>query len=906
MSVLLVHELHEARDRLLLLREKLQAARQQEIPSYRDFLDEQVAGLSKALDDARIPPSYRVAVVGRFKVGKSSFINKLAHEKLAAVDANPETAAISVFRYDEDTRAEIEFVSAEEWQQLRELHAENPKDPEAKRFAGLAGFNSRPASKDKEGKEIPRVQVDLDGLVNQWVKPKGLVHTVRAPEWKSTAGKNSFRRELRQFTSSQEPLHYLVKKLTIYAPIPLLRDHIELIDTPGLDDTERFRVQLTEELVRNVDAILYLTTSGASYGQSDKEFIIRQLRQQQLRHLQLIVTKADHTYTDTVRDAEEKDEQPPTYPEFKASQISRVRGEVRQTLDELLTSNETKDDEGYYFMEQLDSIGVHLISTKFHDEGKIEDAGIDAVREGLYKVLSTSRRFADSHRILVDRLDHALTALRSRFADRISAIERDYDPQCVKAEIESIKVSLSSRLDVFEDEAGSLIHQLEQQQTAFKKTLPLKLDVICYAAREAMSSKELEDMALHWKTRRYGNWGALNDFQAHVADRIFPRVGSNLKELRDQFSEFLKVFSQLISTLQSKMRESEDAHHISGLEALALADNQRPLFEKLEQDFDGLIAAAYTSVLQYLGVFVTGEVRSRLDEAKALVKQIEGKGTTKSQNEEVQKFYDKVKSLLSDALRDHLKQRTNEFAEAIMAHARSLAPRLRQESLGLIEQRIHAIESTLALQSEGEKKRVLAYLQSMHALVSNFAARPESMAVNTSEAEVSKRGCDGPSIASLSLLENARYDIPENATGYTYERIFCPYINSAETIEVQDPYIRKPHQFDNFARFCALALRFRTVRKITLHTACDFGEDVDEIRGRLDTLRRDLKSRNVELSYNYEYSGHEREFRFGNGWRVTIGRGLDIYLPPDNRGSVEASDFSLRRCKATTVIVDRL
>jgi hypothetical protein len=29
-----------------------------------------------------------------------------------------------------------------------------------------------------------------------------------------------------------------------------------LIDTPGLDDTERFRVLLTEDLVKNVDAIL--------------------------------------------------------------------------------------------------------------------------------------------------------------------------------------------------------------------------------------------------------------------------------------------------------------------------------------------------------------------------------------------------------------------------------------------------------------------------------------------------------------------------------------------------------------------------------------------------------------------------------------------------------------------------
>ena len=106
--------------------------------------------------------------------------------------------------------------------------------------------------------------MDVARLETQWVKPGGHVHTLTAGDWKSKEAKKAFKREVRKFTSSQEPLHYLVNKLTIYAPIPILRDHIEFIDTPGLDDTERFRVLLTEELVRDVDAILFLTTSGAS------------------------------------------------------------------------------------------------------------------------------------------------------------------------------------------------------------------------------------------------------------------------------------------------------------------------------------------------------------------------------------------------------------------------------------------------------------------------------------------------------------------------------------------------------------------------------------------------------------------------------------------------------------------
>src|SRR5690349_10461245 len=97
MSMLLVHELHEARDRILLLKQRLHSAQEREIPAYLPLLREQIRLLDDALEQANIPERYRVAVVGRFKVGKSVFVNKLAGERLAGVDTNPETAAISVF-----------------------------------------------------------------------------------------------------------------------------------------------------------------------------------------------------------------------------------------------------------------------------------------------------------------------------------------------------------------------------------------------------------------------------------------------------------------------------------------------------------------------------------------------------------------------------------------------------------------------------------------------------------------------------------------------------------------------------------------------------------------------------------------------------------------------------------------
>ncbi len=588
MSILLVHELHEARDRILLLKQHLEHAVNEELPAYRPFISEQITRLSEALNQAHIPDRYRVAVVGRFKVGKSAFVNKLTGQRLAGVDTSPETAAISIFRYDTQTRAEVELVSAEEWQRLKDDHAEDPKNPEVKRYDRFIHFNELPGRKDKEGNFIPRNQIDLNALVNRWVVPGGQIHQLKAENWETRDGKKSFLAAIKNFTTGQEPLHYLVNKLSIYAPIPILRDQIELIDTPGLDDTEQFRVRLTEEEVKDVDAILFLTVSGASYSQSDKDFILRQLRRRQIKHLQLIITKCDETFENAVRDSLANDDDPPTFDAFRLRESNRVRAETKATLDELLQSNQLTDEEGYYYIEQLNNVPVHLVSTKYHDDGEFEKGGLDAVRDGLYRVLSTSYRFEQARAILCDRLGTVLERLRGAYVERLNTLEREFDPSKVREEIESIRSALSHKLDSFGERSGEAVGLLASDQEALFKVLPVHLDVIAMQAKELLGELEKVDLLKHWRTRRLRNWGTLNNLQDKVADRVFPKVEAVLNELRNHLEAFMGQAERRIDQLQSEMAVIEAEHNLAGLEPIALAAAQMPLFDDLRRSFKTL------------------------------------------------------------------------------------------------------------------------------------------------------------------------------------------------------------------------------------------------------------------------------------------------------------------------------
>jgi GTPase Era involved in 16S rRNA processing len=571
-------DLISLRNDSIKLKEKLEECLPHELPAYQNVLNDCIVALEDALNHTQLPEYYRVAIVGRFKVGKSSFVNKLANERLAGVETSPETAAISIFRYAESTYANIELINKEDWDEMRERYSQDKNDPSIKRYSSFATFNDRTSKKDSDS-------VDLSKLEAQWLKPGGHIHRINASDWKNKDGKKQFLKDIKQFTSSQSPLHYMVNRLVIYAPIPLLADHIELVDTPGLDDTEIFRVGLTEEIVKEVDAILFLTTSGGSYSQSDKDFIIRQLRQRQIKHLQIIVTKTDVTYQAKVKQAREDDEEPPTFESFKKDEERRIRSEVENTLNELLSSNQIKDEDGYYFIDQLDNIPIHFVSTHYFDEGDHEKSGIPYVREKLYEILSNSYRFEQSKKILIDRTIHIVERLKLSFSSRLDALKNDYNADKVQAEIEGIREALEEQLTFFQKEIAVPIQALADEQKALGKHLPIHLDSICLLADTVLHDLEKTDLAKHWRTKRAGYWGYLDDLQTKIADKIFPRIEVLLNHYIGQLDNFSSSINKQVDHLQQEIRHIEQNNKLSGLDSLSLSSCQERVLTILRTVF---------------------------------------------------------------------------------------------------------------------------------------------------------------------------------------------------------------------------------------------------------------------------------------------------------------------------------
>ncbi|KAM4730566.1 MIT domain-containing protein 1 isoform 3-T3 [Anableps anableps] len=159
----------------------------------------------------------------------------------------------------------------------------------------------------------------------------------------------------------------------------------------------------------------------------------------------------------------------------------------------------------------------------------------------------------------------------------------------------------------------------------------------------------------------------------------------------------------------------------------------------------------------------------------------------------------------------------------------------------------------------------------------------------------------------IDVLKEGKYHeqikISEDATGYSYEALFKPYISSAlSEVWVEDPYIRHTHQLYNFLRFCEMLLKSCSkVKKIHLLTSQDEQADKTQQISALSELRDSLGSQGVTLEVQYSSTIHDREIRFDNGWIIKIGRGLDYFKKPKGRFSIGYCDYDLRRCHETSV-----
>jgi ATP-dependent Lon protease len=163
----------------------------------------------------------------------------------------------------------------------------------------------------------------------------------------------------------------------------------------------------------------------------------------------------------------------------------------------------------------------------------------------------------------------------------------------------------------------------------------------------------------------------------------------------------------------------------------------------------------------------------------------------------------------------------------------------------------------------------------------------DSDKANASESAVVDQSADLRSVAATVAVPAAeklfegQLDFVENQRGVSYEKLLLPYLRGATEIELHDPYIRMSHQGRNLAELLALiASAKEPADEVTfkLFTTPDDNADYREKQLQmLSQIVQGAAQQGLKVEIAKDPGGHDRWIRTDTGWRINLGRGLDIF-----------------------------
>lgn len=152
------------------------------------------------------------------------------------------------------------------------------------------------------------------------------------------------------------------------------------------------------------------------------------------------------------------------------------------------------------------------------------------------------------------------------------------------------------------------------------------------------------------------------------------------------------------------------------------------------------------------------------------------------------------------------------------------------------------------------------------------------------------------------VLTTKQEILKDNQTGVSYKNLFGEYLKNVNNITIQDPYIRLPYQFKNLLEFCLMLSQIKAPEdQINLEVVTwNHDEYLEDSKINFEELQESVSALGVYLTYRFE-EYHDRFIAADNGWKITLGRGLDIFEKIEGRFNVADLDQTKRKCKSCEI-----
>ena len=262
---------------------------------------------------------FSIGITGVMNAGKSTMLNALMGKEILGSAVVPETANLTIVKHNPSETAKVYYWNKAEWQRIenaaKELESMRDYVNETHRI-----FGNELSSYIKEESRFDEVDV----------KDLSLYTSAEASGKKCN----------------------LVKYVELGSDLDFLKDGIEIVDTPGLDDPVIQREEITKEYLSQCDMMLHLMNVSQSATLKDVEFIIDALLYQNISKLLIVITRAD-----TV----------------SKEQLQEVIDYTKSSIERQLRA-QNKDSQLDYILKTIKFIPISGRMALLHRTGRVQEA----------------------------------------------------------------------------------------------------------------------------------------------------------------------------------------------------------------------------------------------------------------------------------------------------------------------------------------------------------------------------------------------------------------------------------------------------------------------------------------------------------------------------------------------------
>lgn len=223
-------------DRISLKLEKIQSLYSMSIFSNKnEKINKKISNLLEICQSHE----FIVAFVGVIKTGKSTLINSLLGHEYASWAVDPETAALTKFKYSPENYITVKFYNMDEWEEFW-----------------------------KDTEKSPHFRNEYTNMDGNSFKKKFIGHddiTIKIESGKE----DDIKSELHKWSSCQEVNHFFVKEIEVgLSDLPEeFPRNITIVDTPGLSDPVPYRSKLTIDYIHKANSVFVCIEANKISGQ---------------------------------------------------------------------------------------------------------------------------------------------------------------------------------------------------------------------------------------------------------------------------------------------------------------------------------------------------------------------------------------------------------------------------------------------------------------------------------------------------------------------------------------------------------------------------------------------------------------------------------------------------------------